>query len=362
MIAGIFCPNCGSLMPGAARFCMDCGRRIPTSPERMPIPKRVRFEVLKRDMQTCVYCGRKPPGVFLHIDHVIPVAKGGTNDLSNLVTACEHCNRGKGAVPLTDTSLQEWEASRLAEQERLLQRRNAVNARAAEILSPLSEFATLTAFSNAIELGWPFLFAPYCELIDLAEQHMDGQRVTKRPINKALAQLKRFHRDDRWLQAQRVTSNTIVVQLLLDRVCHIEQQWNRWHSRLSPERRELLTVRPDSLTFSKSIYDFGSWSRVREENRQSLNNMLNNIKWDDRSRRSAERIKETRRSTWTITNIKEVATHLDYSVDADGPKLTVDEVGASMKPLQDTVEAWSKFLRYQAAIEELKAKLTPEPR
>lgn len=30
------------------------------------------------------------------MDHVVPVAKGGTNDLANLVTSCRRCNLGKG--------------------------------------------------------------------------------------------------------------------------------------------------------------------------------------------------------------------------------------------------------------------------
>jgi hypothetical protein len=31
----------------------------------------------------------------MHIDHVIPVALGGDNRMSNLVTACAECNLGK---------------------------------------------------------------------------------------------------------------------------------------------------------------------------------------------------------------------------------------------------------------------------
>lgn len=56
----------------------------------------VRFKVLKRDKFTCVYCGGKPSqGYTLHVDHIIPKSKGGSNELNNLVTACEICNIGK---------------------------------------------------------------------------------------------------------------------------------------------------------------------------------------------------------------------------------------------------------------------------
>lgn len=57
----------------------------------------VRFSILMRDEFTCRYCGRSAPDVVLHVDHIIPRAKGGTNARENLVTACRECNLGKGA-------------------------------------------------------------------------------------------------------------------------------------------------------------------------------------------------------------------------------------------------------------------------
>lgn len=61
----------------------------------MPISKRKRFEVFKRDGFKCQYCGRTPPDVVLECDHVIPQASGGTDDRCNLTTACHECNSGK---------------------------------------------------------------------------------------------------------------------------------------------------------------------------------------------------------------------------------------------------------------------------
>ncbi|MBO4509112.1 MAG: HNH endonuclease [Spirochaetaceae bacterium] len=75
--------------------------------ERVPIPKRIRFEVFKRDSFTCQYCGRKAPEVILHIDHIKPVSIGGTNELLNLTTSCESCNLGKSNIPLSDNSVVE---------------------------------------------------------------------------------------------------------------------------------------------------------------------------------------------------------------------------------------------------------------
>jgi len=71
--------------------------------KRKAISTRDRFEVFKRDRFTCAYCGGKPPEVVLHLDHITPVAKGGDNDPTNLVTSCADCNLGKSDVPLGET-------------------------------------------------------------------------------------------------------------------------------------------------------------------------------------------------------------------------------------------------------------------
>lgn len=68
--------------------------------ERKALSKRTRFEVFKRDGFRCAYCGSTPNDGPLHVDHVVPVAEGGANEPSNLVTACASCNLGKSAVPL----------------------------------------------------------------------------------------------------------------------------------------------------------------------------------------------------------------------------------------------------------------------
>jgi hypothetical protein len=63
----------------------------------MTVSKRARYEVLRRDNHTCRYCGGKAPDVALTVDHVTPVALGGTDGPGNLVAACRDCNAGKAA-------------------------------------------------------------------------------------------------------------------------------------------------------------------------------------------------------------------------------------------------------------------------
>lgn len=82
---------------------------------RKALSKKVRFEVFKRDSFKCQYCGKSAPEVILHVDHIKPVAAGGTNDLLNLVTACVDCNSGKGATELSDHSVAAKQMRQLAE-------------------------------------------------------------------------------------------------------------------------------------------------------------------------------------------------------------------------------------------------------
>ena len=61
----------------------------------MSVSKRLRYEILRRDNHTCRYCGATAPDVPLTVDHVLPVALGGSDDPDNLVAACRDCNAGK---------------------------------------------------------------------------------------------------------------------------------------------------------------------------------------------------------------------------------------------------------------------------
>lgn len=83
--------------------------------ERKGIGKKTRFEVFKRDKFTCQYCGRMAPDVILEVDHIKPVAEGGTNKMINLITSCRDCNRGKGKVRLSDDTEIKKQQEQLAE-------------------------------------------------------------------------------------------------------------------------------------------------------------------------------------------------------------------------------------------------------
>ena len=49
-----------------------------------------------RQKGRCYWCGEKT-GPDYHVDHVIPIARGGSNGPDNLVIACPTCNLSKGS-------------------------------------------------------------------------------------------------------------------------------------------------------------------------------------------------------------------------------------------------------------------------
>ncbi|MFF0092771.1 HNH endonuclease [Streptomyces canus] len=69
----------------------------------MAVSQRKRFEVLRRDGFRCRYCGAGAATAALEVDHVTPVALGGTDDLGNLVTSCGPCNDGKASTVPDET-------------------------------------------------------------------------------------------------------------------------------------------------------------------------------------------------------------------------------------------------------------------
>ncbi|HUI87374.1 MAG TPA: HNH endonuclease [Anaerolineales bacterium] len=68
--------------------------KSPSITERQPIPDDVKLFVWQRDGGRCVKCGSQEK---LEYDHIIPLAKGGSNTARNIQLLCENCNRSKGA-------------------------------------------------------------------------------------------------------------------------------------------------------------------------------------------------------------------------------------------------------------------------
>lgn len=67
---------------------------------REPIKAAVRREVVSRFGGRCGYCGELHDR--LHVDHIRPIQRGGTNETSNLMPACQSCNIFKSAFNLEE--------------------------------------------------------------------------------------------------------------------------------------------------------------------------------------------------------------------------------------------------------------------
>jgi 5-methylcytosine-specific restriction endonuclease McrA len=55
-----------------------------------------RVNVYQRDEYRCQYCGHRPTPKELNYDHVLPRARGGRTEWTNIATSCVECNRRKG--------------------------------------------------------------------------------------------------------------------------------------------------------------------------------------------------------------------------------------------------------------------------
>lgn len=60
-----------------------------------------RLAIYLRDGLCCAYCGETvEDGAILTLDHIRPQSKGGSNQASNLITACKRCNSARGNRPV----------------------------------------------------------------------------------------------------------------------------------------------------------------------------------------------------------------------------------------------------------------------
>ncbi|WP_372465527.1 HNH endonuclease [Streptomyces olivaceus] len=128
------CAQCGTRMPLSTAhrvYCSSrCSRRasFEADPEKVRAAKRrgnhqrramlaatARYVVTVRDVsrlwnrygRSCAYCGQS--SASLHQEHIVPIARGGTDGVGNLVPACPDCNLAKG-----DRTIMEWRLGKKA--------------------------------------------------------------------------------------------------------------------------------------------------------------------------------------------------------------------------------------------------------
>ena len=111
------------------RACATCGKPSPDPhcSKHRPINRRrermamsggawetQRQRAIARDLRCCYLCGKViSESEPIDVDHLVEVAEGGSNDLSNLATAHVSCHRRRHREP-------EWAAERIASALRAL--------------------------------------------------------------------------------------------------------------------------------------------------------------------------------------------------------------------------------------------------
>lgn len=91
------CLTCGT--PARGTRCPPCQRSHDT--HRRPSPNQRGYDAEYRKARriilatgpACAICGTAPATTA---DHIVPVSRGGTNELTNLRPACHPCNSARG--------------------------------------------------------------------------------------------------------------------------------------------------------------------------------------------------------------------------------------------------------------------------
>lgn len=127
---------------------------------------RVRKALIRVYNRTCQYCGLQFDECHLHIDHIDPVSRGGSDSVFNLTLACSTCNSRKGNLILAEPGRSLLLAIAKNRGERIIPFLNGDRAN----LSPFSyreetislgEFHRDQAEEGYVKTRWSKLWLPY---------------------------------------------------------------------------------------------------------------------------------------------------------------------------------------------------------
>lgn len=79
----------------STEFYGDENEDVEMMVERKVFSMEMRNNVYEKTKGKCALCGKIVRFDLFTIDHIIPLAKGGTNDIENLQCTCKHCNAMK---------------------------------------------------------------------------------------------------------------------------------------------------------------------------------------------------------------------------------------------------------------------------
>lgn len=80
---------------------METGEMVfkrPGKPQRKTFSRSVRQLIYAHAKGRCALCGKKIKYCDMDLDHIVPLAMGGADDVANLQCTCVTCNRIKGSI------------------------------------------------------------------------------------------------------------------------------------------------------------------------------------------------------------------------------------------------------------------------
>jgi hypothetical protein len=90
------CSDCGGSLDSII-LSMDCPKRnIVAIDDKLRRPRQISKKTVRTLMSIqngcCAYCSKDIRESEYHVDHITPLAAGGTSELNNLTLACPRCN------------------------------------------------------------------------------------------------------------------------------------------------------------------------------------------------------------------------------------------------------------------------------
>lgn len=132
------------------------------------IPQATRERVVAAAHYRCEYCqtAQEISGAQMHVEHIIPISRGGTSEESNLALACAWCNSYKWArthgrdpetgqeTPLFNPRNQRWESHfRWSEDGTMIVGLTLIGRATIDTLRMNNEFI-VPARRHWVEAGW----------------------------------------------------------------------------------------------------------------------------------------------------------------------------------------------------------------
>lgn len=73
-------------------------KRVAREREKARKLKKTQWWLDQLNRGICNYCGKKFPKAQLTMDHIVPIARGGTSTKGNVTVSCQDCNRQKKLI------------------------------------------------------------------------------------------------------------------------------------------------------------------------------------------------------------------------------------------------------------------------